>query len=207
MLIDNSSSTSKGGTDGMPRRSDARERAIRTASRLFNRQGFNGTGLSQIIDESGSPKGSFYFHFPGGKEELAREAIESGSQEVLDLLTHARKRARGDAVQFVSGACRGLSRWLSESDYEAGCPVTSIVLEMGSQSETLREACERAFAAWIDAARLALIDGGVDGAAAPDLATGFVAAFEGAFVLARAQRSPQPFDVVKTTFSKLLDTE
>ena len=55
----------------MPRTSDAREMAIQIAERLFAEQGYAATGLTQIIEESGSPKGSFYFHFPGGKRQLA----------------------------------------------------------------------------------------------------------------------------------------
>ncbi|MFX4827838.1 TetR family transcriptional regulator, partial [Acinetobacter baumannii] len=53
----------------------ARERAIDTAERLFRVQGYAAAGLTQIIAESGSPKGSFYFHFRGGKRELAMKVI------------------------------------------------------------------------------------------------------------------------------------
>jgi tetratricopeptide (TPR) repeat protein len=60
----------------MPRKTDARDRAIATAERLFRIQGYTATGLNQIIEESGSPKGSFYFHFPRGKAQLAEEAID-----------------------------------------------------------------------------------------------------------------------------------
>jgi len=54
---------------------DSRARAIETAAELFQRQGYAATGLSQIIEESGSPKGSFYFNFPGGKQQLAEAAL------------------------------------------------------------------------------------------------------------------------------------
>src|ERR1700761_2496536 len=60
----------------MPRRTDARARAIATAERLFRIQGYTATGLTQIIEESGSPKGSFYFHFPRGKAPLAAETSD-----------------------------------------------------------------------------------------------------------------------------------
>jgi TetR/AcrR family transcriptional regulator, lmrAB and yxaGH operons repressor len=60
----------------MPRKTDARARAIATAERLFRIQGYTATGLTQILEESGAPKGSFYFHFPRGKAQLAEEAID-----------------------------------------------------------------------------------------------------------------------------------
>ena len=61
---------------GMTRKTDARARAIETAQRLFRIQGYTATGLIQILEESGAPKGSFYFHFPRGKAQLAEEAID-----------------------------------------------------------------------------------------------------------------------------------
>ncbi|WP_189558100.1 helix-turn-helix domain-containing protein, partial [Mesorhizobium sp. M2D.F.Ca.ET.153.01.1.1] len=53
----------------MPRKTDAPARAIATAERLFRIQGYTATGLTQILEESGAPKGSFYFHFPRGKAQ------------------------------------------------------------------------------------------------------------------------------------------
>jgi TetR/AcrR family transcriptional regulator, lmrAB and yxaGH operons repressor len=55
----------------VPRRTDTRERVIQTAAGLFRAQGYHATGLNQVLAEGGLPKGSLYFHFPGGKEQLA----------------------------------------------------------------------------------------------------------------------------------------
>ena len=52
-----------------------KQRILQTAMRLFHTQGYHATGVSQILKESVSPKGSLYYHFPGGKEQLAIEAI------------------------------------------------------------------------------------------------------------------------------------
>ena len=49
--------------------SDPRTRLLETAARLFREQGYNGTGINQLIAESGIAKASFYHHFPG-KEDL-----------------------------------------------------------------------------------------------------------------------------------------
>ena len=59
----------------MARQSDARQRMIKSTARLFRRQGFHGTGLQQVLEASGAPRGSLYFHFPGGKEEIGETAL------------------------------------------------------------------------------------------------------------------------------------
>src|SRR5258707_3064675 len=59
--------------DDMPKKTDSKERMIAAARRLFREYGYLGTALSDVVTESAAPRGSIYFHFPGGKEELAGE--------------------------------------------------------------------------------------------------------------------------------------
>nr|WGD98073.1 TetR/AcrR family transcriptional regulator [Bacillus safensis] len=47
-----------------------KDKIIQTAALLLRKQGYHATGLNQIIRESGTPKGSLYYYFPNGKEEL-----------------------------------------------------------------------------------------------------------------------------------------
>ncbi len=55
---------------------------IRTAAGLFRAQGYHATGLNQVLAEGGLPKGSLYFHFPGGKEQLAVESLQRAGDEL-----------------------------------------------------------------------------------------------------------------------------
>ncbi|MDT7695716.1 MAG: TetR/AcrR family transcriptional regulator, lmrAB and yxaGH operons repressor, partial [Pseudonocardiales bacterium] len=57
----------------MASRSDSKARMITAARRLFRERGYLGTAFSDVLAESGAPRGSVYFHFPGGKEELGTE--------------------------------------------------------------------------------------------------------------------------------------
>ena len=54
---------------------DSKEKTILAAAKLLRRHGYNGTALSDILAAAGSPRGSLYFHFPNGKEEIAVAAL------------------------------------------------------------------------------------------------------------------------------------
>ena len=64
-----------------------KERFIETTCQLMEDQGYHATALNQIIEESGAPKGSLYYYFPGGKEELAAEAIQHIGDVVNQRIT------------------------------------------------------------------------------------------------------------------------
>ena len=53
---------------------------MHATARLLQQQGYNATGVNEIVARSGAPKGSLYFHFPGGKEELAMQAMMSSGR-------------------------------------------------------------------------------------------------------------------------------
>ena len=83
-------------------RTDTRERIIRVAAELFRRQGYDGTGLNQILDESGAPRGSLYFHFPGGKQQLAVEAVVASGA----MLGKGMERSLDSADDVAKGIAR-----------------------------------------------------------------------------------------------------
>src|SRR3972149_8976232 len=61
-----------------------RERILGVSAEIFRRQGYEGTGLKQIVAAAKVPFGSLYHFFPGGKEQLGAEAIRgSGGQFAL----------------------------------------------------------------------------------------------------------------------------
>ena len=64
----------------MPRSS--RERLLDSAVDLLQRQGYRGTGLNELLERSGAPRGSLYHYFPGGKEQIGAEAIARAGGQV-----------------------------------------------------------------------------------------------------------------------------
>ncbi len=59
----------------MPNIAKHKDNIVVAAMSLFRRQGYASTGLNQILQESGAPKGSLYHYFPGGKEQLGLAAV------------------------------------------------------------------------------------------------------------------------------------
>lgn len=188
----------------MGRRTDTREKMLTASSRLFTEQGFEATGLLQIIEESGTPRGSIYFHFPGGKEQLGVEAVELSTLGTVAAVTKAIQRG-GSTAEAVRLAARALAASLEQSDFQLGCPVATIALETASSSPKLRQACEEFFASWRALYRRSLLAEQRSVEEAEALSTLIVAAIEGALLLARTSRVAAPLLRVGEQLAALLD--
>lgn len=173
----------------MPRR-DVRQLAIKTAARLFGTDGYAGTGLSRILDESGAPKGSFYFHFPDGKEQLAEEAIAAASTQTEELIFFSIEQAAVTDRHSVLILAEGLERQLVASDFATGGPVTALTLETAHLSERLRTACSAAYGRWSALLSDHFVSAGAERDRADNLAGLVLAALEGSLALAKADRDP-----------------
>jgi len=173
---------------------DTRTRILETSAELFRRQGYNATGVKQIVTEARAPFGSVYHHFPGGKEELGAESIRlSGAlyEQLIPLVFDSAPDFPTGVRWFFAGA----GQHLLETDYEDACPIATIALEVSSVSEPMREACADVFDSWIAAGLGRHQDAGLDPAQARRLTIAMIAALEGAFVLARAQRTIEPLEI------------
>ena len=177
-----------------PRVSNTKERIIDTTERLFRRQGFNGTGLKQIVAEANAPFGSLYHFFPGGKEQLGAEVIASAGLMYQNLVTGVFDAAP-DMVQGVRDCFNGAAEVLRLTDYADACPIETVALEVASTNETLREACAGVFASWIDEATRRFAAAGIPKQKSRDLAVLVISALEGAFVLARGMHDAKHVEV------------
>ena len=61
---------------------ETRARLLDATLDLVEAGGYSGAGLNQVIAASGAPRGSLYFHFPGGKDQLVGEALAAAGHEV-----------------------------------------------------------------------------------------------------------------------------
>ena len=187
----------------VPRR-DVRRLAIEAAARLFGTDGYHATGLTRILDESGAPKGSFYFHFPDGKEQLAEEAVAAASSQMEELIFFSIEQAgrgEGTVVEHLAGA---LQRRLIDSDYATGGSITSLTLETAHLSDRLREACAAAYDRWIGLLADYFETQGLTTERARSVAATVLAGLEGALAMAKASRNDDLVSVTAQHLNELL---
>ncbi len=170
-----------------------RERMISTAMTLFRREGYQSTSWRRLVEQAGTPWGSAYHHFPGGKEQLAVAAIELGSAVVTKTVRRAfdRNETIEDAVRWWY---RKAAEALAADDYRGGCPVATITLEMAHVSPSITKACEDAFAAWHKVLTDLLAGHGLGAEKAEDVAVAVMNNLEGALLVSRIRRSPEPLE-------------
>lgn len=179
-------------------------RLVESMLELIQRNGYSGTGLNSVAEHAGAPKGSLYFHFPQGKEALGEKAVELAATRFGALVSDSALESAtpGEAVRRVIDVLAAL---LTDSDFRLGCPVSVVTLEMGVQSERLRDACANAFESWIAPVTEYLAAHGRPRPAARATATAVVSMVEGAMIVSRAQRSIEPLRCAAQAVAVLLD--
>jgi TetR/AcrR family transcriptional repressor of lmrAB and yxaGH operons len=174
-----------------------KQNLVRTAMRLFRRQGYASTGLQQIVDESGAPKGSLYHYFPSGKEALGESAVVMAGGLIHEMLSDLAAR-HADPEAFLRAYCRTLAGWMEESGFQSGCPIATTLLETAPRSPGITAAGRAAIDSWIEVVGGVLAKAGMEAREARRRAQLIIAAMEGALILARIRRSARPIlDVAK----------
>ncbi len=187
-------------------RASKREEIAQAAFRQFHAQGFNATGISDIVKAAGVPKGSFYNHF-SSKEESALEALNRyGASLRFEMLTasdsHPLDRLRAH-FEF-------LSKDMVENGFVRGCLVGNFGAEVADHNEEIRAAVKRGFDRWTARIRQVLAEAQEAGDLDDDLdieatALFILSAWEGALIAARADKSASAVDAFfRTVFGVLL---
>jgi TetR/AcrR family transcriptional regulator, lmrAB and yxaGH operons repressor len=178
---------------------DTRARMLETAARLLRHRGYHGMAVSDVLEESGAPRGSLYFHFPGGKDQLVIEATRAAIDEATTALRHtldgAKTPARG-VRSFVEEA----AKILKETNYTFGCPVSPVILDASGGLAELEEMCRRAFEEWVGILQSAFVRAGVPRRRARPLALLVESSIEGLLLMGRAYRDS---DVLMTVAVEL----
>ena len=101
---------------------------IRSAAFLIAARGLSGTSFSDVLEDSGAPRGSIYHHFPGGKRQLAEDAIGWTSGQILGHLDSCPADTPADVLECFFGLWR---QSVLASAGSPGCPVAGVAIGAG----------------------------------------------------------------------------
>ncbi|AGK53374.1 TetR/AcrR family transcriptional regulator [Bacillus sp. 1NLA3E] len=187
----------------MVEKESSRDKLLSTASRLFQLQGYHGTGLNQITKESGAPKGSLYHYFPNGKEELAIEAVKLTSAFVSKNIKESLKQIE-DPVIAIQNFIETMALRFENERSMVGVPIAAVALETSHSSELLRKACQEAYESFQNEFTQKLINSGFDQQKASELGIVINSLIEGAFLLSFTRGDSKPLLLIAKQIPVLL---
>jgi TetR/AcrR family transcriptional regulator, lmrAB and yxaGH operons repressor len=180
-------------THARKKRGDTRTKMLISAAEVMRERGAAGVTIDEVLARSGAPRGSVYYHFPDGRNQILAEALHfAGGAITADIDETAGRGAKVCLRQFVTF----WERALVESDFSAGCPVVAAAIGSCDDGVPLATEAARIFAHWRVALTHAFVVDGFGRSEAESLAVMSIAALEGAVVLCRSSRSIDPLHKV-----------
>ncbi|GGQ12629.1 AcrR family transcriptional regulator [Actinomadura coerulea] len=184
-----------------------RERMVFSAAQLIRRDGVTATGLREVAEHAGAPRGSLQHYFPGGKEQLVNEAVEWAGRYASDRVARfVAAMARPTPGGLFAAMVRQWTDEFTATGFDRGCPVAAATVDCADSAASTRTAAAAAFAAWRRPIARELTAMGVPPRRATALATLMVSSLEGAILLARAEQSVRPLRTVARELAPYLDS-
>jgi TetR/AcrR family transcriptional repressor of lmrAB and yxaGH operons len=172
-----------------PKRGETKRRMLVSAAEVMRERGAAGVTIDEVLSRSGAPRGSVYHHFPGGRNQILVEALGFAGDSMTSAIDAAASQGPMALLRDFVDLWEDVLR---ESDYAAGCPVTAAAISTSDEDPKLSNDAARIFGRWREALTRSFVADGFADDEARALATTMLAATEGAVILCRALRSPQP---------------
>ena len=173
-----------------------RDRLIDTAMELFHSQGYQATGVAQILKKAEVNSGSLYYFFPT-KEDLLLAVLDKYKLMLHPMLLDPIWSRIDDPIEKIFGLLDGYRQMLMATECTYGCPIGNLALEIGHSHAKARQLLADNFKGWRDAVRGCLdsADGRLPAELDRDQLASFVlTVMEGGVMQARTERSIKPFD-------------
>jgi len=181
-------STGKATTRTAAKRCDTRTKMLISAAEVMRERGAAGLTIDEVLARSGAPRGSVYYHFPEGRNQILAEALRYSGQSITAMIDDAAGwGARALLREFVEF----WERMLSDGEFNAGCPVVAAAICSDEEPNLCGEA-GAILGRWCTALARAFVNDGFGEDDAASLAMTSIAALEGAVLLARSTRSVDP---------------
>jgi len=175
---------------------DTRQAIIEAGGDLVHRQGFHHTGLKEILDAAGVPKGSFYFYFTS-KEDFGLALIANCARNFAELADQHLDAPVGTPLARLAGFFALMHERLEARGFERGCPLGNLAQEISDLSPAMRQAVSQALRSMAGRMARVLAQARDAGEIPADLdpertASFMLEAWEGALLRMKAEKSGEP---------------
>jgi TetR/AcrR family transcriptional regulator, lmrAB and yxaGH operons repressor len=182
---------------------NTREHILQTTCSLMEKQGYHGTGLNEIVKESGAPKGSLYHYFPEGKEQITSEAVMQSGKATAARIQYGLS-GNSSAAEAIHDFVFNIADHVESSGFAAGSLLTAVAMETATKSERINVACREAYLLLETAFKEKLLESGYSKIKADELGICIIAAIEGGLILSRTYHTGDPFRTVAKHLKVLL---
>jgi len=183
---------------------DTKSLLIETATELFQQKGYKSVGINEILRACDITKGALYHHFPNGKDELLIACLNSMKEAITGDIKDIFSRHASALAAFQATLDKLAAHFEQDAQLLAGHTFSSIVSEMATLSEPIREACSSLYTSIQDIYAEKLVADGFTSIAAHSIAVLVTASIEGSMMLSLTQSSSEPLKVVSRALPNLL---
>ena len=172
---------------------ETRERILARSAQLFNRQGYAGASLADIMRETGLEKGGIYNHF-SSKEQLALESFDYAYELVRQRVRQALS-GKFNAIERLLAIVSVFQSEVDDPPVAGGCPILNTAIEADDANEVLRDRARTAMDDW-RATIHRIINRGIERGEirpttdADEVASLLIATLEGALMLSNLYKDP-----------------
>ena len=177
---------------------NTKNRILEAGAEIVHLKGFHHTGLQEILEAAGVPKGSFYNYFKG-KEDFGLQVIDY----FVNFFTSMVKQVVEDHALTPLDKINSILAWFIEffksKDYAYGCPIGNLAQEMGDLSPAFREKLKSAIKIMVDLYSVVLAEAQKAGEISQSLdvkeaAYFLVSSWHGALIHMKAVKGPEPLE-------------
>jgi TetR/AcrR family transcriptional repressor of nem operon len=186
-----------------------RERILARSAQLFNRQGYFGASLADIMRETGLEKGGIYNHF-SSKEQLALESFDYAYGLVQQRVRQA-LAGKFDAIERLLAIVSVFQGIVEDPPVAGGCPILNTAIEADDANEALRDRARDAMDSWRDTIHR-IINKGIErqqirpGINADEVASILITTLEGAIMLSNLYKDPTHMQRAADHMARYIET-
>jgi len=186
-----------------------RETLINTGALLIHRQGYNNTGLKEILEAAGVPKGSFYFYFKS-KEDFGLQLIDHYRDMLEGIFRHNADNKSLDPLERLDSFLNRIETIAEKTAFTLGCPIGNMVQELSAINENFRQKLLEAYNGMIGMIAGLLEEAREGGRVSSDtdcreLARFLFNSYQGALLHMKAEKSTAPLEVMRKFFRRYIE--